>query len=139
MPLRTRGAVAGDLSSNAVAGVTVAAMSRIRRCGYCGEGTLYLGKQQQLRGAGSEGHWTCEKCLMTVKLLDPMGRLLFGVLTVAFVGLIPYMAVTDRVANESDRPWLVAGVAALALALGVLWLRDSRAQRKHPPRSGPSQ
>jgi hypothetical protein len=107
-------------------------MSTTRRCGYCDEGTLYLGKQQALRGGGTEGQWTCEACLMSVKLLDPTGRVVFGVITAASIALVPYMAITDRVARESERPWMVAGVAALAVVLAVLFVRDHRAQRKHP-------
>ena len=67
------------------------------------------------------------------QLLDAPGRLVFGLLTVASIALVPYMAVTDRVARESERPWMIAGVAVLALALSVIFARDAKAQKKHPP------
>ena len=37
-----------------------------RRCGFCEEGTMVLGKSQAMRGGGTEGQWTCESCLMSV-------------------------------------------------------------------------
>lgn len=92
---------------------------------------MHLGQQQALRGGGTEGKWTCDACLMNVKLLDPLGRIVFGVVTALSLGIVPYMAVSDR-AREADRLWLVAGTAVLAVTLVVLFVRDLKQQRLHP-------
>jgi hypothetical protein len=103
-----------------------------RACGFCGDGELQLTKSQDLRGGGREGTWTCNTCGISVKLLDPAGRAVMTLLSVAFVAAVPWVAVTSRVKDESERPLMVLMVAALAGALIALLVRDSRRQRKHP-------
>jgi len=103
-----------------------------RRCGRCGEGELRPIREQALRGFGRETTWQCDACELTVKLLSPGGRLLMGALALVMTGAVPYAAVTSRVARESQRPWIVALIALLALALVVLFVRDTARQRRHP-------
>lgn len=87
-----------------------------------------------MRGGGRQETWTCRECGLSVKLLDPWARIVFGVLTAGSLAVVPYAAVTERVARESERPWIVALLASFAIAMAVLFVRDLRAQRRHPPR-----
>ena len=105
-----------------------------RACGFCNEGDLQLTGNQALHGGGREGTWTCNQCGSSVKLLDPVGRVVVMVLAVALTAAVPWAAVTSRVQHESERPILVLLVAALAAAIAALLVRDHRRQKKHPMR-----
>ena len=100
-------------------------------CGFCNEGDLQLTGNQALRGGGREGTWTCNTCGGSVKLLDPVGRIVVMVLTIALAAAVPWAAVTSKVEHESERPILVLLVAALAAGIGALLVRDNRRQKKH--------
>lgn len=76
--------------------------------------------------------WQCKSCGASIKLLDPVGRVVVGLLTVLLGAGVPYVAVTSKVQDESERPWIVLLLAALVAALAVLLVRDTRRQRKHP-------
>lgn len=110
----------------------------VRVCGFCGEGRLRVTSEQALRGGGRQTTWTCAECGQSVKLLSPLGRFTLGALALFMTGAVPYVAVTDKVSRESERPWMVLFVAALAAALICLFVLDGRRQRRHAvePRVG---
>ena len=89
-------------------------------------------KNQALRGGGPEGRWRCNKCLTSVKLLDPVGRIGCAVLAVLMTAAGPWAAVTSRVQRESERTWIVLLLGALAAALIAIFVVDTKRQRKHP-------
>ncbi len=105
-----------------------------RRCGFCDDGELTSTGGQALRGGGREEIWTCGACGSSVKLLDPVARVVVTILGVAMTACVPWAAVTSRVRDESERPIIVLLIAALAAALIALLVRDTRRQRRHPLR-----
>lgn len=104
-----------------------------RRCGACGEGLLEPVSEVGLRGGGREITWQCGTCGTTVKLLSPLGQLTFFVLSAFFVLAVPFAMVTDRIARQSERPWIVLLLAVVAAWLVGVLVLDVRKGRKHPP------
>src|ERR1051326_3872038 len=96
-----------------------------RTCGFCHEGELHLTGNQALRGGGREGTWSCNKCGISVKLLDPGARVVVTLLAVAMTAAVPWAALTSKVEHESERPILVLLIAALAGAMIWLLVRDN--------------
>jgi len=109
-----------------------------RACGFCGEGELRPTAEQMLRGGGRETTWTCGTCGQSVKLVSPLGRLVLGAVALCITAAVPWAAVTDRVARESERGWIVFLLACLALVMIFLYVRDTRRQRRHPWRASQS-
>lgn len=107
----------------------------VRVCGFCGEGELQVTGDQALRGGGRETTWTCGECGQSVKLLSPLGRVTMGAIAAFMTAAVPWVAVTDRVARESERVWMVLFVAVLAALLVFLFVRDTRRQRRHAVRT----
>ena len=103
-----------------------------RRCAACETGEMHSVREQALRGGGRELTWQCGECSHTVKMLSPAGRLVMFVVSLAMAAAVPWVAVTDRVAHEGERWWMLALVAALAAALIALFVRDEKRQRRYP-------
>lgn len=104
-----------------------------RRCGACGEGTLEEISGVALRGGGREITLQCGACGTTVKLLSPLGQLTFIGLAAFFTLATPFAMVTDRVARESERPWIVLLLAGMAASMIGVVVLDVRKGRRHPP------
>lgn len=79
-----------------------------------------------------ELRWECRACGANVTLMVPLAQVLFAGLSLFFLAAAPWAAVTDRVAQESQRPIFVVIALGMAIWMGTLFALDVRKRRASP-------
>ena len=103
----------------------------VRQCAACSARELRLAAQPLMPGR-RELRWECRACGANVTFMVPLGQAIFAGLSLFFLAAAPWAAVTDRVAQESQRPVFVLIMLGMALWMGSMFVLDLNKRRKNP-------